>query len=305
MWIVRDEALVITTPWSAECDCEIRVYPVADLVAPPNPHEQLIGWLGKDFDTLIDVTLANINTESWDCVGGPCCIECYPNADALVVSQTPEGHEQIGRLYTRLRAELAAHRSERSKAAETKDSRRSRRRRARAANEHSDAEDWAKKVHFVIYFVPSSGDRPPPKQQGKKKADRADETPTSEKTGAAPNRTHHVLAQFGGMGGFDPRRPPIPEPELLEIVQQLVEPESWATTEGVYARAAPGRLIIKHTFAAHIQIRDLLMQLNSWTSDTSGFSLYRGGMGGGLEMGSGQPPPPDDSSGGGMFSIEQ
>ena len=114
-WIVRDEALVITTPEEGEECLEVRVYPVGDLLSYVRPRDPLAPGKGKDFDMLTDLIETTIELESWEAAGGPGAMEPFPNANVLVVSQSPKAHEEIEQLLTRLRAELAPRQSEAAK----------------------------------------------------------------------------------------------------------------------------------------------------------------------------------------------
>ena len=98
------------------------------------------------------------------------------------------------------------------------------------------------------------------------------------------------LAQFamGGMGGGGQPSGPgiqvvIPENELLSLIMDLIEPDSWKNRDDVYAKAVPGSLIIRHTDAVHRQIGQLLGRLNVLrTGPGGGFTGGMGGMGGGF-----------------------
>lgn len=68
-----------------------------------------------------------------------------------------------------------------------------------------------------------------------------------------------------GCSGMWDSPPPIPEQELLQVVKELIAPESWANGEGIYARALPGRLIIRHTEEIHQRICNLLRRLGVLT----------------------------------------
>ena len=83
-----------------------------------------------------------------------------------------------------------------------------------------------------------------------------------------------VLGSFGGFGDFG-NLVPIPGNDVMEVVVVLVDPESW-NGEGVYIKAVPGRLIVRHTAATHRKIERLLMQLRLIHPYTGG---YWGGPG--------------------------
>jgi hypothetical protein len=86
--------------------------------------------------------------------------------------------------------------------------------------------------------------------------------------------------------------------ELLKLIQELVEPESW-DQEGVFARATAGRLIIRQTDDVHRRIGRMLTRLNvpfvdaadlrgmMGTGGMRGMTTGFGGMGGTGGMGGG------------------
>jgi hypothetical protein len=93
-YVMRDEALVITTPEDAESQLFDIVYPVRDLAQ------------GKgDIESLKDVITTAIAPQSWDEVGGPGLIRSVGD-ESLWISQTYV-HEQVDVLLKRLRGILA------------------------------------------------------------------------------------------------------------------------------------------------------------------------------------------------------
>lgn len=70
-----------------------KVYPVtyrvSDLVAPR------IGSRAADYQGLIDEIVTTVQPKSWDDAGGPATLAAYPSNQALVVSQTPQGHDDL------------------------------------------------------------------------------------------------------------------------------------------------------------------------------------------------------------------
>ena len=104
-----------------------------------------------------------------------------------------------------------------------------------------------------------------------------------------------TLAQggLGASGGFFLSSGTAPglfdDSELLEVIQELVEPDSWKK-EGVYARAAAGRLIIRQSPDVHRKIRQMLSRLGVSCPSTTkppgvGFVGGTGGTGGGMGVG--------------------
>lgn len=99
---VQDEILLITTPERAETELTTVVYPVGDLVR----FRDAEGKPWADFESLIETISTTISPTTWDEVGGPGSIAPmeYPNADAIVLSQTQEVHRQIATFLQKLRS---------------------------------------------------------------------------------------------------------------------------------------------------------------------------------------------------------
>jgi tetratricopeptide (TPR) repeat protein len=71
---------------------------------PATVHPQVVeDFSHADFDTLIDLITSTLEPQSWDSVGGAGSIEAEPTRVALVVSQTPDVHQQLSRLLLLLR----------------------------------------------------------------------------------------------------------------------------------------------------------------------------------------------------------
>ena len=96
---IQDGVLLITTPEEAENHLETIVYPVGDLVLPPNSTEET----QADFDSLIDLIKTTVKPTSWDDTGGAGSITPFENNLSIVVSQTQEVHEEIEQLLEKLR----------------------------------------------------------------------------------------------------------------------------------------------------------------------------------------------------------
>ena len=102
-WTVRDEVILITTPEEAEAMLETRLYPVLDLVAIAGAAPDKAMREVHDYDTLIETITTTVEADSWDEVGGPGTIAEYPQAGALVISQTAEIHEQVEKVLAAIR----------------------------------------------------------------------------------------------------------------------------------------------------------------------------------------------------------
>jgi hypothetical protein len=94
-FIVRDEALIITTPEDAESHLRSIAYPVHDLVGTPE----------ADFDSLSTLILVCVAPQSWDegMTGG------FPTVGNgwIIIQQTDDVHEQVVHLLTQLRRLLS------------------------------------------------------------------------------------------------------------------------------------------------------------------------------------------------------
>ena len=112
---VKNDALVITTKEKEPSKLERRVYPVSDLLTTNKPCELSCEYLqivpeaskqnssGGIEDVLSSLIQVMVEPQSWRAVGGPGAIVCFHQGKALVVSQTPEVHEQVQQLLNALR----------------------------------------------------------------------------------------------------------------------------------------------------------------------------------------------------------
>lgn len=265
--LCRDHALLITTPEEAECILATRVYPVADLLGEMQGTD-IFGYPQRmaSHDDVIDMLTSVVAPQTWDEVGGPGSIESCGHIDVFVVSQTPDVHEQIAGLLGKVRQHLA-----------------------KCDDSPLAAEGTGKDgaTRLVVYSVPTKSsntkmlpaEKPQPKASVGQNEDAADGS--------------SCLAQFGGIsipnpGGRVPAYQPdgpgilvvIPEDELLTLITDLIEPDTWHRRADVYAKAVPGSLVIRHTDAVHRQIGQLLGRLNARRPASGGG--YTGGMGGGF-----------------------
>ena len=81
----------------------VKVYPVADLLAPAGGTPPEAG--DYDYDSLVDTITSTIAPNSWQDVGGPGSIAVAPfgRVNALVVSQTYQVHRKVAKLLEDLR----------------------------------------------------------------------------------------------------------------------------------------------------------------------------------------------------------
>ncbi len=100
-WMVRDEAIVITTPEECECDITTRLYPVRDLVVDDNGL-----WSPDACDALMEI-ITGEHPHTWDLVGGLGAVEPLEGVPSLVVSQTDEVHHKVARILAGLRHALS------------------------------------------------------------------------------------------------------------------------------------------------------------------------------------------------------
>lgn len=90
--IVKDEAILITTPEVADNRLEIRLYSVADLL----DEQQRI-----DSDALIDLITSHIQPATWEDSGGAGGVASF--GSCLAFAQTQEVHKQVERLLADVR----------------------------------------------------------------------------------------------------------------------------------------------------------------------------------------------------------
>ena len=121
-YVIKDEALQITTEEHAKGKLRMVTYQVADLVVPIGSGDnELAPFLCRKFpdaagkhvpgttaeDALIRVIVQTIAPNSWSEVGGKGTIQYFPLGLALVVNQTQDVQEQIADLLATLRREQA------------------------------------------------------------------------------------------------------------------------------------------------------------------------------------------------------
>lgn len=105
-WMVRDEAVWVTTPEEAEMAYIVRVYPVREIVQPYAGADERT-W---DYDSLIEAITCTITPDTWDDVGGPASIEPYRGT--LIVTHSPAGHRTISALINHLHGLIRKYRED-------------------------------------------------------------------------------------------------------------------------------------------------------------------------------------------------
>lgn len=96
-YVVRENALVITTPEEAESELTATVYPIGKLLDPVDPLKDDPIWAGDD---LIDVLQNIVRPYTWEEVGGPGSLAMLRNK--LIVSQTGEVHDDVAQFLATL-----------------------------------------------------------------------------------------------------------------------------------------------------------------------------------------------------------
>ena len=98
-FVIRHEALMITTCAAAELEFDTRVYPVYDLVVgSENGSTELARYA-----LLAEKISIAIAPDSWSAHGGSATITPFPNAGALVVCNQREAQQQVEQLLSAIR----------------------------------------------------------------------------------------------------------------------------------------------------------------------------------------------------------
>jgi hypothetical protein len=100
-WIIRDEALVITSKDAAAAFLVTKLYLVPDLVIPTDARGNVIEGVEDDYEWLEEVITTTVAPDSWAEAGGPGTISALRRA--LVVSQTQANHRRVEYLLAGLR----------------------------------------------------------------------------------------------------------------------------------------------------------------------------------------------------------
>jgi hypothetical protein len=99
-YVIRDEALLITTPEDAENRLTTRVYDVRPLVDNDVGLFRTGGPM-QDADSLIEMITSLLSPDSWDDVSGPGAIDFYRGL--LVISQTQDVQDELAAFLAELR----------------------------------------------------------------------------------------------------------------------------------------------------------------------------------------------------------
>jgi hypothetical protein len=248
-YVIRNEVLLITSKTQAEQLLDTKVYPVGDLVRPED--DGLVVGMKPDFNTLIESITTTIAPTTWDEVGGPGSAAPFPIADALVVSQTDEVHEEIEKLLAWLRE--------------------TRGKRAQLSTQQPKADETA--LTLKIYRLPAvfqagqlATTAAPPSQSAEQPKP-VPGTPVPEAKPSGDTVPPAVQPQFGGgaltaAGTGQAACADSSAQEMVEVIPMVIEPESWQMAGGQGAiHAVAGSLLVRQTEKVHRQIRRLLMAL--------------------------------------------
>jgi hypothetical protein len=105
VYVIRDEVLQITTPACGSGKLLTRIYQVADLVRPTAKGQPA---KKADMESLVLIITTTIQPKSWaEKNGGAGTIEYHALSRSLVITQTPDIHEQIADLLAALRHLMA------------------------------------------------------------------------------------------------------------------------------------------------------------------------------------------------------
>ncbi|MBI1914813.1 MAG: STN domain-containing protein [Planctomycetes bacterium] len=110
-WKIQDEVVLITTPRVARAPLVRKIYSISDLVRADRSSRKCKNPATREAeeaaaDEVIALIEDTIAPPSWVSVGGDCAIEYFSLGRALVVTQTPEVHEQIADMLAALHRHL-------------------------------------------------------------------------------------------------------------------------------------------------------------------------------------------------------
>jgi type II secretory pathway component GspD/PulD (secretin) len=95
---IEDEVLKITSKNRAQGTLSTVTYPVDHLMVTSSPDHAAVS-----FETLINLVTSLVEPDSWAEYGGQAVIKKYEKTLSLVIRQTNQGHEKIGKLLDSLR----------------------------------------------------------------------------------------------------------------------------------------------------------------------------------------------------------
>lgn len=99
-YIIQGGMLLITTPEEADNGLETKVYPVGDLVLPPNSTAET----SPEFEPLVKLIKSTVKPTAWEESGGVGSIIPFENSLSLTICQTQDVQEEVQQLLEQLRA---------------------------------------------------------------------------------------------------------------------------------------------------------------------------------------------------------
>lgn len=233
-YVIRDGYLLVTTKAEAENTETCRVYPVGDLtlhgefsgtaIAPrriPGPREH-------DYASLVDLLQTTVAPTTWE-GSGPGPTMAFDAAQALVIPQMAEVHEEIEVVLTALRAVRDCQRAAAVRRPEE----------VEPANE--DADGWPTRIYRLLpgwYSRATVGGR------GMMGGGQMGAFGTATSPAELAADIEKLIA------------------ELATLVPEFIDPESWQAQGGRgLARALPGALVVKQTPARQERIGTFLAEL--------------------------------------------
>lgn len=249
-YVIRDEALFVTTKTEAENLLIFKVYPVRDLVLPISgfePPEKRARAFAGDYLSLDEIITTCVEPTSWE-FSGPAPQMEFHNSRAIAFLQTADIHEQTAEL-------LAALRRTRDKqlvAART---------RARAAERPAETEPDAMEVKVYAPHLSAGmggGFFALPAEPAGATGDGEAPNAATAATPAAPaspreQDAQKALASAASMAADEQWRDKRAR-EFAALLPELVAPESWEPHGKGFVRVLAGALVIRQSKAVHREI---------------------------------------------------
>ena len=250
-YVIRDEALLITTKTEAENLEIFKVYPVRDLALPTSgfgPPAKRAKAFAADFQSLAEIITSCVQSTSWE-LSGPGPQMEFRNSRAIAFSQTPDIHEQTAELLAALRRtrdkQLAAART-----------------RARAAEQPPEPEPDAMEVKVYALHMSSGGMGGGffalPAESGGAAADGETPEDAIALTPAAPAAPASTREQDARQVAADEERRDKRAREFAALLPELVAPESWEPHGKGVVRVLAGTLVVRQSKAVHQEIFRLM-----------------------------------------------
>lgn len=271
-YVIRDGYVLVTTKAEAESDETCRVYPVGDLTLHGEfsgtaiDPRRLPGPGAHDYESLVDLLQTTVAPTTWE-GSGPGPTVKFDAAQALVIPQMAEVHEEIEEVLTALRAVR-----DRQRAAAV-------RRPEEVEPPNKDADGWPTRIYRLLpgWYSRATLGGQGMMGGGMGQINAADDTWMSGPVPHAELRTEAarpvsvgsatVLGQMGPFGTATSLAELAAEfekliAELADLLPEFIDPESWQANGGRgLVRALPGALVVKQTPAGHERIGIFLAEL--------------------------------------------